>query len=293
MVQALVMVPYRLDPGDPRAPTDEQWARMTPQERRRAVEMLPSELPLELWPPEGDSHRKAKESPMQALSAFFQRIGRKLYLSSELPVYYPGERPIAPDVMAVLDVETREREKWVVAVEGKGLDLVIEVHVAGSAQKDFGERVERYARLGIAEYFIFDRSRLRLHGHRLAAKGRSYQAIVPQRGRFPSQVLGLDLAVEDEKLRVFYGTAALPDAEEMIVRLEATVDEVIARKEDAERRADAEAERVAELERRLELEAERAQQEAERAQQEAERAAGLERLLAQAQAELARLKQGG
>src|SRR5690348_18340302 len=27
----------------------------------------------------------------------------------------------------------------------------------------------------IAEYFIFDRSRLRLHGHRLPAKGRSYQ----------------------------------------------------------------------------------------------------------------------
>lgn len=40
---------YVLDAADPRAPTDEQWAQMTAEERARAVEMLPSEF--ELGPP--------------------------------------------------------------------------------------------------------------------------------------------------------------------------------------------------------------------------------------------------
>ncbi|MGK4008724.1 Uma2 family endonuclease [Sorangium sp. So ce1036] len=292
MTQAFSSLPYHVDPADPRAPSVDQWRRMTPEEQARVVDMLPSELPIELWPPEGDVHRKAKESPVQALSAFFQRTGRKVYISSELPVYYPGERVIAPDVLAVMDVEPHERSRWVVQREGKGLDLVIEVHVAGDAHKDHVERVERYARLGILEYFVFDRARLRLHGYRLPEGARQYQPILPQRGRYPSHVLGLELSVEGDKLRAFAGTAALPDAGEMIAQLESSVNEVVAHKEEAERRADAEAERAAELERKLVLEAERAQQEAERAQQEAERASALERRLAQIEAELARLKQG-
>jgi hypothetical protein len=52
---------YVFDPADPRAPTDDQWAVMTPAERARVVAMLPAEVPWELMPPEGDAHREAKE----------------------------------------------------------------------------------------------------------------------------------------------------------------------------------------------------------------------------------------
>ncbi|XYI02404.1 hypothetical protein ACMHYB_22665 [Sorangium sp. So ce1128] len=52
---------YVFDPADPRAPTDDQWAAMTPAERARVVAMLPAEVPWELMPPEGDAHREAKE----------------------------------------------------------------------------------------------------------------------------------------------------------------------------------------------------------------------------------------
>src|SRR5688572_2964910 len=95
---------YRIDPVDPRAPSQEVWDAMSPEERARVVAMLPAEVPLELYPPEGDQHRKAKTRTADTLDAFFRRIGRKIYVSSELGVFYPGERRFAPDVLAVLDV---------------------------------------------------------------------------------------------------------------------------------------------------------------------------------------------
>jgi len=42
---------YRFDPADPRAPTHEQWERMSPEERKRVVAMLPSKPPAHLTRP--------------------------------------------------------------------------------------------------------------------------------------------------------------------------------------------------------------------------------------------------
>ncbi|NUQ79959.1 MAG: hypothetical protein HUU21_41195 [Polyangiaceae bacterium] len=56
MVQRLPTF-YRIDPLDPRAPSQEVWDAMTPEERARVVAMLPAEVPWELHPPEGDQHR--------------------------------------------------------------------------------------------------------------------------------------------------------------------------------------------------------------------------------------------
>jgi hypothetical protein len=100
-----------------------------------------------------------------------------------------------------------------------------------------------------------------------------YQRIVPQTGRFASRVLGLDLALEGSRLRFFAGNAPLQDAEEMIARLGSMLDEVIAGQEEAERLAEALAAELAE-ERRL--------REDERRE--------AERQLADARAEIERLK---
>jgi hypothetical protein len=64
---------------------------------------------------------------LDALDGFFRRTGRKIYLSSELAIFYPGERRFAPDLLAVADVDPHERSSWVVAAEGKGLDFVLEI----------------------------------------------------------------------------------------------------------------------------------------------------------------------
>ena len=281
---------YVLDPADPRAPSTAQWAAMTPAERARVVDALPTSLPLELNPPEGDAHRTAKTAALGALDDFFRRAGRRIYLSSELLVLYPSERGFVPDVLAVLNVDPRERTRWVVDAEGKGLDLVIEVHVAGDRAKDEQENVERYARLQIREYFVFDRARLRLHGYRLPPGGRVYQRLVPQAGRLASEVLGLDLVLLGGKLRFFTGDALVLESGERIARLGGMLDEVIAHKEEAEeaiRAANATAEalagRLAE-EHRLREEEHRLREEEQRRREEAEA------LLGEARAEIERLK---
>ncbi|WP_438044099.1 Uma2 family endonuclease [Sorangium sp. So ce128] len=284
---------YAFDPDDPRAPSEAAWERMTDEERARVVDMLPSEFELE--PPEGDPHRVAAAQVIATLDAYFRRSGRRIYLSSNLAVFYPDEPAFAPDLLAVLDVEPGERMKWVVGAEGKGLDLVLEVAYAGNLTKDFETNVERYARLGISEYFIFDRRRLSLRGFRLppadaARRTRSYQPVMPQAGRFASQVLGLELAVEGSKLRFFSGTAKLEEADELIARLGVMLDDVLARKDDAELRAADEASRAEEAELRAEAEAKRAEAEARRAEAEARRASDLERQLAEALAEIERLR---
>ncbi len=226
---------YAFDPADPRAPTHEEWMMMSPLERERVVAMLPARLEVA---PEGDPHRKAKKSALDALDGFFRRAGRRIYLSSEIGVYYPGERRFSPDLLAVLDVEPHDRMTWAVDQEGKGLDFVLEGHVAGNWAKDHHANVERFARLGIHEYFVFDRKQLQLQGHRLQPRTRAYQRLLPQTGRFVSEVLGLELTVEGTKLRFFSGTAPIEDADEQIARLGSMVDDVLAHKEEALQRAE-------------------------------------------------------
>ncbi|WP_394848318.1 Uma2 family endonuclease [Pendulispora brunnea] len=261
---------YQVDPADPRAPSMEIWEQLTPAERTRVVAELPAEVPWELMPPEGDAHRKAKERSVDALDGFFRKVGRRVYVSAELAVFYPNEPRFSPDLLAVLDVEHHDRSKWVVAAEGKGLDLVIEVVWEGSEKKDYEFNVSRYARLGTAEYFIYDRKRGRLVGYRLpSSDAKTYQPIVPQGGRWSSQVLGLDLALEAERVRFYYGNAPLPESAELAARTENLLNEAILRKEESDQRAE---------------------EEAQRADQEAARARRAEEELASVRAELERLK---
>lgn len=172
---------------------------------------------------EGRRHKKAKTRTIDALGLHFRSIGRDVYLAEEMSVIYPGERPFSPDVLAVLDVAEPEddpRMAWVVADEGKGLDLVLEVLYLGDREKDLVTNVERYARLGITEYFVYDRLQQRIQGHRLQdPESRRYRPIVPQLGRLSSAVLGLDMAIRGGELRFFYGQAELPGTADLIGRL--------------------------------------------------------------------------
>ena len=59
----------------------------------------------------------------------------------------------------------------------------------GDRNKDLVENVERYARLGVPEYFVFDKSRDEVLGYRLSGQGSGrYTRVVPQRGRHASLV---------------------------------------------------------------------------------------------------------
>ncbi|MDX2053271.1 MAG: Uma2 family endonuclease [Polyangiaceae bacterium] len=259
--------PYEVDLNDPRAPDLETWGRLTPRERQRVIDQLPSEF--ELAPPEGDVHRVPKHQALDALDAYFRKAGRRVYLSSELPVYYPGAPVIAPDLLAVMDVEVHERQRWVVAAEGKGLDFALEVTVEGSRKKDLEINVAKFAALGIAEYFVFDRKNHRLYGWRLPPGGTAYSPLIPQQGRWRSLILGLDLGLEGDRLRFYAGTAVVPNTEELLARANFLAEDLQSKL------------LVAEL---------RAEQEAERAEDEKRRAEDAEARIAQLEAELERLK---
>jgi Uma2 family endonuclease len=274
------------------APTAEEWRAMPAAERERfLVRVLDALSDPVAAMSEGRPHKKAKTRALDRLGLHFRAVGRSIYLAEEMAVLHPGEPAFTPDVLAVLDVvepEDDPRMAWVVVDEGRGLDLVLEVLHHGDRDKDLVENVERYARHGIAEYFVYDRARQRIHGFRLspASPGR-YQRIVPQAGRYTSTVLGLDLAVTGGNLRFFLGEAELPGTADLLDRLHGMVEELNAKADRAEAEIAQAAERAAQAAERLEevtgrvaqavaradREAERAAQEAERAAREAERRA--------------------
>ena len=226
--------------GFPMAPSAEVWNALSPDERARVVDALPGEVTdAEIAMPEGDRHFQAKTRALDTLRGYFARQRRRIYLAAELPIYYPAEPRFAPDLLAVLDVEDHLRDKWVVSAEGKGLDWVLEVHVGGDRKKDAERNVARYARLGIPEYFLYDRARNQLLAYRLSPGGATYVPIVPQHDRHESRVLGLEVEVTRDRLRFFAGTAMLLESDELIVRLEQMLEEVQQRAEEEARRREA------------------------------------------------------
>ncbi|MGK3959546.1 Uma2 family endonuclease [Sorangium sp. So ce118] len=191
---------------------------------------------------EGRPHHKAKVRAIDMLTLHFGSTGRVIYLAEELAVLYPGEEVFVPDILAVLDVPQPEddpRMAWVVADEGRGLSMVLEVLHQGNRNKDLVANVERYAHLGIPEYFVYDRLRQQVHGYRLPGPDAArYQRIVPQMGRHTSSVLGLDLAVVGDRLQFFHGMAELFGSADLIGRLKGMMESLEARAEQAQAQAE-------------------------------------------------------
>lgn len=152
-----------------------------------------------------------------------------------------------------------ERMAWVVAQEGRGLDLVLEILHAGDPRKDLLDNVLTYGRLGIPEYFVYDRRRQRVSGFRLPFPGSSrYEPIKTRGGTLRSQVLGLDLGMVEGRLRFSTGGSEILETREINERLNVTLDRLEIKAEAEAQRAEAEAaarveaeRRVAELEQRL------------------------------------------
>lgn len=233
-----------LQPGSlPIAPTADEWRAMSSDERERLlVEILDALSDPQSTMAEGRRHKKAKGQIIDTLGLHFGEIGRTIYLAEEMAVLYPGEPVFSPDILAVVGVEQPEddpRMAWVVADEGKGLDLALEVLHHGDRKKDLVENVERYARLGIPEYFVYDRLHQQIYGYRLPATGPGrYQRIMPQLGRYHSAVLDLDLMIVGGRLRFYYGMGELIGSPDLIGRLQTMVEEQAAKAEQAQSQAE-------------------------------------------------------
>ncbi len=74
-------------------------------------------------------------------------------------LYYEEGNPrasVAPDVFVVFGVEDRPRPSYLLWVEGKAPDFVLEVASESTWREDAGRKREVYARIGVTEYWRFD-----------------------------------------------------------------------------------------------------------------------------------------
>lgn len=248
---------------------------MSDEERAQVIATLPSEFPAsEASLPEGDDHLDAFSGARDTLRRWYRGRGRRMYIAGNLPIYYPGERMFSPDLIAVDNAEQRQRDSWIVDAEGQGLDVAIEIVVRGDRKKDLERNVERYAGLGIPEYYLFDRRRMTLAAWEL--DGGRYRRRVPQNGRYESPILGLELWLDGDRLRFSVGDAPVPYADELIDRVS---------------RLSAEAhDRVQQLEAELAEEQRRREEEQRRREEEQHRREAAEAALQELRAEIERLR---
>lgn len=259
---------------------------MTPEQQRRAADALPTWVPPEeSGAMDGDRHSEICGSVTGALRIYFEATGQEVYVSGELAVYCPGAHKVSPDVFVVRGASQHPRDSWVVTREGRAPEWALEVLVLGHREKDLQRHVVEYAELGIREYFVFDVRKRRLLGYRLNDPAVAiYSRIVPQGGLYHSEVLGLELGLEGDMVRLFHGTARLLDPDEVAEQLRDRLNDEQMQRQDAEERAASEAKARGEAEERAASEA-KARGEAE------ERAASAEKARGEAEAELARLRE--
>ena len=133
-----------------------------------------------------------------------------VYVSADLLIYYEEGDPrksVAPDVFVVFGAAKRKRMVYKLREEPKAPDFVLEVASENTWQQDLGRKRALYAELGVREYWLFDpRDEYfdpTLQG--LGLRGRAYRpmpARVESGARtIRSEVLGLDLRVENQALR--------------------------------------------------------------------------------------------
>lgn len=144
----------------------------------------------------------------QALEDFF---GNRpdVFIASDIFWYWEKgnkEACISPDVMVVTGVQPRdphERRSFFSWEEGGAIPAaVFEMASENTWKKDVTEKYEKYAELGVPEYFIFDPEgrylkNPRLRGFRL--RGKTYR---PISSRELASNLGFQLRAEDTMLRL-------------------------------------------------------------------------------------------
>ena len=167
---------------------------------------------------------------------------------SDLPLHYElGDTgaTLVPDLFVALQVPPNEDREDYRLWENPVPDLVIEMLSKTTSKNDIGLKQNTYEHLGIREYWLFDPKGFELPqpltGYRLQ-NGRYRQIDADGSGRFPSEVLGLELHARASELR-FHDPATGEDLR--------TLDEAEDRADAAERRAEAAERELARLRLRL------------------------------------------
>ena len=178
---------------------------------------------------ESDFQLKPLVHAYDALSGRY-RERDDVYVSADLFVYYEEGNPravVAPDVFVVLGAPDHDRRTYKLWEEPKAPDFVLEVTSHSTRREDEGSKRRVYAKLGVREYWRFDPTGdyldPPLKGERLDAgryAGLALGALPDGSLAGRSEVLGLDLAVVDGRLRLHDPVSGchLPTSEELKAR---------------------------------------------------------------------------
>ncbi len=254
---------------------------MAPWTDERKIVSVPTDTPIFYPDTDGkpmaasDLHRRILNRTLETLEAHYEQPD--VYVSGDILMYYVEGNPsevVAPDVLVSFGLEKKERNTYLVWVEGKLPDFVMEFSSKTTYDDDLGKKMDIYASLGIQDYFLYDAEGLYLPspllGYRLV--DREYVPILDAGdGGLHSVVLGLDFYVDDVGLGL-YDPVAGAWLQTPTESAEARAEQEAARAEQEAARAEQEATRAEQEAARAEQEAARAEQEAARAEQEATRA---------------------
>ena len=155
-----------------------------------------------------DRHRRILFRTIETLETHYAQQP-DVYVSGDILMYYVEGDPsqvIAPDVLVSFGLEKKERLTYLVWVEGKLPDFVMEFSSKTTYNDDLGPKKDRYASLGIQDYFLYDALGLYLPtplmGYTLVDD--KYIPLTGNRdGGLHSDVLSLDFHVDDVGLGIY------------------------------------------------------------------------------------------
>jgi len=157
---------------------------------------------------ETDVHRDLMVNLIEGLKDFY-RNEPDVYVSGNLFIYFREGDPsacVAPDCFVVKGIKKGKRRTYMLWEEKKTPDVVIEVTSKKTTFEDMNTKKMIYQNeLKVEEYFIYDPLgdylKPNLQGYRL--EGNVYKSISRRGMRLKSEVLGLELGVEEGLLRLY------------------------------------------------------------------------------------------
>ena len=176
--------------------------------------LAPSDYPVRDGNPMAETpiHWHATVNAVMPLEFFFKERS-DVYVGCDMLMYYrEGDvnGNVVPDVWVAFGVpKLPERDNWLLWLEGKGPDFVLEITSENTELEDEGRKKRVYEELGVREYWQFDPEGDYLDpilkGRELGPDGKYRDLVLKERGgvlRHPS-LLGLDLCLEDGRLFYF------------------------------------------------------------------------------------------
>jgi Uma2 family endonuclease len=173
------------------------------------------DLPTDVLYPEEDGepiaasdlHRHQLFRILSTLETHFSQ-DPTVYVSGDILMYYVEGSPdksISPDVLVSFGIGMKLRRTYLVWVEGKVPDFVMEFSSENTYQKDLTDKMDIYASLQIQNYFLYDAEDLYLPSQLMGFElvNGVYVEVQPdENGGVRSSSLGLDFRIRDKEIAI-------------------------------------------------------------------------------------------